>query len=230
MSEDDGNPKTFEIQLAGFEFPQQIDNSKANFRFIVDLRYVDVTDEFATEHAVMPSLDTFWECDTGKTQAPNFVRAGQNGAWDAKFDMEKIDDWDRLVLRVKGRQLHSVQVKVIDVDRADVFDKLKGALQGVLEGALGTLRARVAARIPGSTGSQDMPPSVHQAFGSAVDNVEAFLLKKLAGADDVLFRGSGLAAGDSVCIRGAGTRGDYQIDLSVKDPFAPRETEPHSAE
>ena len=41
--------------------------------------------------------------------------------------MEKIDDWDRLVLRVKGRDLHAVQVKVIDVDRADIFDKLKGA-------------------------------------------------------------------------------------------------------
>lgn len=230
MSEDDRNPVTFEIRLDGFKFPQQLANSKANFRFIVDLRYVDAIGEFATEHAVMPSLDTFWECDTGNAQAPNFVRAGKKDDWHPEFDMTRIDDWDRLVLRVKGRELHSVQVKVIDVDRADILDKLKGAFQGVLEGALGTLRARAAARIPGSIGSQDVPPSVHQALGSAADDVEAFLLKKLAGGDDVLFRGSAPAARDSVCICGAGTRGDYQIDFAVEESSASRETEPSSAE
>ena len=217
MGDDEHNPRTFEIRLTGFEFPPQLDNSKANFRFIVDLRYLDASGEFATEHAVMPSLDTFWECDPGRAQAPNFVRAGKDDEWDAKFNMEKIDDWDRLVLRVKGRELHAVQVKVIDVDRADIFDKLKGALQGVLEGALGTLRARVASRIPGSSGAQGMPPSVHQALGSAANDVEAFLLKKLAGGDDVLYRGSGLVVDGTVRVRGAGTRGSYKIDLAVTE-------------
>ena len=120
---------TFTITLESFEFPEKLGNDKANFRFIVDVRYVDRGGDFATEHAVMPSLDTFWECDTRKKDNPNFVRAANH----SRFNMDKIDNWDRLAIRLKGITLESVQVKVIDVDRKDVFDKLKGALQGVLE-------------------------------------------------------------------------------------------------
>lgn len=213
-----GNLQTFEIRLEGFSFPEELDDSKANFRFIVDLRYIDPAGDFATEHAVMPSLDTYWECDKGKSTAPNFVRF-KDEKWKPRFDMSKIDDWDCLVLRLKAQDLYAIQVKVIDVDRADIWDKLKGALQGVLEGVLGTLRGRIAARIPGSVGGQPVPPAVHHSLGSAADDVEAFLLKKLAGGDDVLFRGSKpTAAVDRdklIHVTGRGTRGIYTVAFSA---------------
>lgn len=181
-----GNSNTFRISLANFSFPPGLSGGQANFRFIVDLRYIDAGGEFATEHAVMPSLDTFWECDPNKKDKPNFVRAGDS----AKFDMKKIDDWDRLVLCVKARELHSVQAKVIDVDRKDIFDKLKELAQGVLKGAFGVFRSRVASLVPSSAGALDAPTSVHQTLGNAADDIESLLLKKMAGGDKVLFRGS----------------------------------------
>ena len=59
----------YEITLTGFKFPKNLDNDKANFRFVVDLRFVNDESRFTTEHAVMPSLDTFWECDQGGARA-----------------------------------------------------------------------------------------------------------------------------------------------------------------
>lgn len=209
---------TYEITLEGFSFPAQLDNSKANFRFIVDVRFIVGGSQFGTEHAVMPSLDTFWECDTKRGSAPNFVRAGVQDNWLDMLDMEKIDLWDRLVMRVTAEELHSLQVKVIDVNREDILDKLKGALQGVLEGALGRLRGHVAARIPKEIGGREVPVTVSQTLGTAADDVESFLLKKLAGGHDVLFRGSTeIPTGPGVFqIVGKGTRGEYQITFKAK--------------
>ena len=203
---------TFTITLESFEFPEKLGNDKANFRFIVDVRYVDRGGDFATEHAVMPSLDTFWECDTRKKDNPNFVRAANH----SRFNMDRIDNWDRLAIRLKGITLESVQVKVIDVDRKDVFDKLKGALQGVLESALGALRTRIASRIPSAVGDQ-IPSTARQSLGSAADDVETLVLKKLAGGDDVLFRGSSVPEHNSVTIKGNGTAGIYTIAFNVRE-------------
>ncbi len=63
----------FELELTKFEFPQDLPNQKANFRFVVDLRFIDNEDRFSTEHAVMPGLDTFWECSADRRNAPNYV-------------------------------------------------------------------------------------------------------------------------------------------------------------
>ena len=104
-----------------------------------------------------------------------------------------------------------MQVKVIDVDRADVFDKLKGAMQGVLQAAIGTLRTRIASSNPIGV---DLPTSARQSLGSAADDVEALALKKLAGGNDVLFRGSA-SENDSVTITGEGTKGTYTITFDV---------------
>ncbi len=216
MSTNEG--PTFEIRLKSFDFPEKLDASKANFRFIVDLRYTDHDGKFSTEHAVMPSLDTYWECDPGKKDAPNFVRLEGQESWKPSFDMVQIDEWDRLVLRIEATELHSIQVKVIDVDRKDIFDKLKGAFQGILEGVLGMIRTRISARLP--QGISQNAPQVHQALGGAADDIEAFLLKKLAGGDDVLFRGSkpiptGAKNGVDVEISGKGTKGAYKVVFTL---------------
>lgn len=89
----------FELVLKEFLFPDNLPNRNANFRFIVDLRFINDKGHFTTEHAVMPGLDTFWECDKDQTDMPNYVRDSDH----SQFNMEKIDDWDRLILCVKAQ-------------------------------------------------------------------------------------------------------------------------------
>ncbi len=190
--------KNFELELTGFKFPEKLPDKRANFRFVVDLRYIDEKNEFATEHAVMPSLDTFWECDTGRKDRPNYVRS-DNGA---AFDLKRIDPWDKLILRVKGKSLHSIQFKVIDVDRKDAWDTVKNVLGKVAETVIGKARGFIL--------KKELP--FHTAMGAAADDVQSFLLKKLAGGDKVLFKGSELFAKTET--------NDCEITFSATSEFA----------
>lgn len=194
----------FKLDLTGFEFPEELPNNKANFRFIVDLRFFDEDDRFDTENAVMPNLDTFWECDPSRQNKPNYVRSADEAA----FDLEKIDEWDRLILHVEGKSLHSIQFKVIDVDRKDAWDAVKNVLGKIAEVVIGKARAFILKQ-------QNMP--FRGAMGAAADDVQSFLLKKLAGGDQVLFRGSASLVdveGDAK-VAGAGTKGDYTIFFKI---------------
>lgn len=240
----------FTIKLDGFCFPSSLSNDKANFRFLVDLRFLAENGQFAVEHAVMPSLDTFWECDTRRSDRPNYVRrmvgGSPNGSRDTAvsegecgdcgrqsrygmFDISesggRIDEWDRLVLAVKADRLHSIQFKVIDVDRNDAWDKIRGALAGIagllakrlagssLERTLsGTEAAERREILP--SGSADV---IRASLGGAPDDVRSFMLKKLAGGDDVLFRGSRPFPRQdlgSLEIAGCGTEGCYKLQVS----------------
>ena len=175
----------FKFTLKEFRFPKKLSNNKANFRFVVDLRFINDESQFATEHAVMPGLDTFWECDTGKKDKPNYVRGKDAGDY-GQFDMNDngpIDEWDRLILHVKGKSVHSIQFKVIDVNREDAWDKVKDFLGGIIEAVIGKIKGVIpTAGIPASL--------LAESLGGAADDVQSFLLKKLAGGNDVLFRGS----------------------------------------
>ena len=136
----------------------------------------------------MPSLDTFWECDTGRTDRPNYVR---NLDKDGKivnrnyegnqFNMCTIGDWDKLILCVKGESVHSIQFKVIDVDRKDAWDEVKNFLEGMIGTVIGKIKGGI---------SGNLPSPLPESLGGAADDLQSFLLKKLAGGDKVLFRGS----------------------------------------
>jgi hypothetical protein len=172
----------FELKLTKFLFPKELSNNRANFRFVVDLRLINDKGQFATEHAVMPSLDTFWECDTSRDKKPNYVRGNDENNY-GQFNMAAIDEWDRLILRVKGKRVHSIQFKVIDVNRKDAWDKVKNFLGGIVEAVIG--------KIKGVIPTESLPASLlSESFGSSADDVQSFLLKKLAGGEDILFRGS----------------------------------------
>ena len=202
-----------QLALQGFSFPEDLDNDKANFRLVIDVRYVDEERQLATHHAVLPSMDTYWECDKGKDKAPNYVRAGEgDNTPSAQFAMDKIDPWDCLVFLGKARMVHSVQVKVFDVDRVDFWDKLQNAL-GALMGALfGKLKTAIP-----SGGEYSLQSAVSGVFGGFVDDISSTVLKRLSNGDKVLFRGScpGSSDGspDSMTITGAGTKGNYTIQL-----------------
>jgi hypothetical protein len=204
--------KSIELTLKDFRFPPTLPNNKANFRFVVDLRYIKSGGELATENAVMPSLDTFWECDTGRENKPNYVRRKKdvkvNGVGYATFNMAEIDAWDRLIVRFKGESAHSIQFKVFDVDRKGFWEKIKGVVGPIVQALLG----RAKKVIPGIP----QLPEVSEAFGSAVDDVQSWIVKKLAaGGDDVLYRGSvALGSDGEHTIEGKGTGGKYQIVIT----------------
>lgn len=215
----------YEFTLTDFLFPSDLPNHKANFRFVVDLRFINHRSQFATEHAVMPSLDTFWECDTERAGKPNYVRgegeeelrtAGSVTGRCGRFEMDAIDAWDRLILLVRGKRIHSIQFKVFDVDRRDAWDKIKDFLSGIVQAVVGRIRGAIP---------ESLPLHLPESLGGAVDDLQSFLLKKIAGGDAVLFRGSTrlgeLTGGEtkSLTIHGRGTKGIYMIgfDLTQRD-------------
>lgn len=206
----------FELNLTGFRFPEDLPNDRANFRFVADLRYMDHRKQFKTAHAVMPSLDTFWECDKRRADRPNHVR----DATEARFDMDKIDVWERLVFLVRAEAVHSIQFKVLDVNRRDAWDVVKDFLGGVLEGAIGGWKKDLRKEVSGLEGG---------ALGAAGDDVQSFLLKKLAGGDKLLFRGAAdlqaeagdhhgfrVGEGGAFSVHGPGTNGAYSVEFVLE--------------
>jgi len=202
----------FELNLDGFQFPQDLEDGQANFRFIVDVRYINEEDELSTSHSVMPSLDTFWECDRGKTTAPNYVR--DNGP---KFNMTRIDAWDRLVLITKANSIHSVQFKIFDVDRKNFWDKVKEFIAPIIQSLFGFVAKATTGAIPKPIAF------LTGAFGTAIEDVESYTLKKLAnGEDRLLCKGTFDNLPKAVGVHTiapktfVGSKGNYDIGLNLK--------------
>ncbi len=190
----------FELNLERFWFPGALADNRANFRFVVDIRLIRAG-RFATDTAVLPGFDTWWECDQKKVQHPNYVRAEGN-----TFDMEKIDAWQRLVLLTRADTLHSMQVKVFDVDRPDAWDALRDAF--------GQIAQTVIGRAPRLL---DLPDLAAEGFGAAEEDLRSTIVKRLAGGDRLLFRGSApLQEPGIVKITGPGIAGDYTLHLRLE--------------
>lgn len=47
--------------------------------------------------------------------------------------MRKIDNWDSLVLHVRGENLYSIQFRVVDVDQRDAWGAIQEFLGGVVQ-------------------------------------------------------------------------------------------------
>ena len=175
----------FELKLEEFRFPPQLENGQANFRFNVDLRFINDKDQYTTERAVMPSPDTFWECDKNKKNELNYVRAAnditEDGITYSQFDMKVLDEWDRLILLVNGKSLHSILFRVDDVDRKDIWDRVQNFGMKIFEVAIGKIKDT----IPGN-----FPLSSPDSLGGIADDLQSFMIKKIAGGDKMLFRRS----------------------------------------
>ena len=129
----------FEIVLKDFSFPgpQKLKNNHANFRFVVDLRFIDDKGEPKVIHTMLPSVANFWECDTGEWEKLNFVRK-QDGhdknkkpKFLPKFDMDKVGDWDKMIFWVRAQSLKAIRFRVYDVNREDWWDKFAGVLKAI---------------------------------------------------------------------------------------------------
>lgn len=196
---------SFELTLEGFRFPAALPGKRSNFRCVTDVRYVNGRGEYDTVHSVLPDLDRWWECDPGRRGRAGFVRGPDAGEF-GTFDMTRIDDWDRLVVLARGDGIHSVQVKVFDVDRPDVMDRVGGALGDVASALLGRGRAV----LPDAAGV------FADALGNASADLESALLTRLAGAGRLLFRGSvGLSEPGPYVVSGLGEGGEYAVRLAL---------------
>jgi hypothetical protein len=187
----------FELNLERFWFPGTLGDNRSNFRLVVDVRMVR-GGKFATDTAVLPGFDTWWECDHKKMDHPNYVRAAGNA-----LDMDQIDGWQRLILLTHADALHSVQVKVFDVDRPDAWD--------AFQHAFGEIAKTVFGRVPRAL---SLPDLASEAFGAVEGELRSTVVKRLAGGDRLLFRGSApLAAPGIVEMRGRGVAGEYSVHL-----------------
>lgn len=198
-------PLNYELSLTDFRFPKKLPGKHSNFRFVADVRYVSSRGEHDTLHAVLPDLERHWECDRDHRKEPTYVRGPDTGSF-GTFDMTKIDDWDRLVMLVRAEAVHSVQIKVFDIDRPNFFDRLGDALGDVVRTILGR----------GRGGLTDATGVFADALGNATADVESALLTRLAGGDRLLFRASARLDGpDGYLLAGPGEAGDYEIRLEM---------------
>jgi hypothetical protein len=198
-------PANYEVRLTAFRFPRDLPGKRANFRMVAEVRYVSSRGEHDTHHAVLPDLERLWECDPARIADPQFARGEDEGSF-ASLDMAKVDEWDRLVMLVRAESVHSVQVKVFDIDRPNFFDRLGDALGDVVRAVLG----RGKAGLPSAAGV------FADALGNASDDIESALLTRLAGGDRLLFRGSArLTAPGDYRLTGAGEAGEYEVQLEL---------------
>ena len=198
-------PANYEVALTAFRFPRDLPGKRANFRMVAEVRYVSSRGEHDTHHAVLPDLERLWECNPDRPKDPQFVRGEEDGAF-ASLDMARVDDWDRLVMLVRADAVHSVQVKVFDIDRPNFFDRLGDALGDVVRSILGRGRAG----LPSAAGV------FAEALGNASDDIESALLTRLAGGDRLLFRASArLEATGDYWLTGFGEAGEYEVRLSL---------------
>ena len=82
---------------------------------------------------------------------------------------------------------------------------------GIIEAVIGKIKGVIP---------KEVPLSLPESLGGAADDLQSFLLKKLAGGDKVLFRGSAKLKDRKkgkkyFDIKGCGTDGAYQIDFSL---------------
>jgi hypothetical protein len=202
----------FELTVEKFDFPDSLPEARSTFRFLVDIRYIDPKGEFATAHAVLPGLDSYWECEKEHKGEASYVRDDNA----SQIDMGKIDEWDKLIVMLQAKELHSLQIRVFDIEKSGGFlDKLKEYSGMVVEALIGKAVTAAKDAVPGP------PDFLKGAFGTATHDVEAFALAQLAGIrgqDSLLFKKSKnkdeLATGN-VSLKGAGTKGEYEVGVKI---------------
>lgn len=203
----------FQISFSDFTFPAALTDARSTFRFLVSLRYTTTDDKFDTLQAVLPGLDSYWECEKAHKGKSNYVRH----ATKPKFEMSKIDEWDKLMFRLKAKELHSLQIKVIDIEKTGGWlDKLKDYVGQIIQAYLGTAKAAATGALPGPVSN------LKDVLGNAVDDVDALILAKLAGMkgqEFLLFKKSinnwPASPGGAISISGDGEQGTYEINLDL---------------
>jgi hypothetical protein len=206
----------FELSLSAFSFPPQLDEARSTFRFITNIRYINKDGDFETVQAVSPGLDTYWECEKGNKNSPFFVRLDDLSP---RFDMNKIDSWERMIIVLRAKGIHSLQIKVIDIEKkGGLLDTIRDYANSLIQSFIGMVKTKVTEAVP-------VPISfAKDTLGEAVSDVEALALSTLSGMkgkESLLFKQSKRGAelpqqnGD-FSISGNGHQGNYNINLHLE--------------
>jgi len=215
---------THTLVLERFEFPGDLETSRANFRVVFDVKYWSRKNKDTVEvklaTAVKPGADVFWECDPGRRSRPNYRRAMDGDEPLPRIDVDELDPWDREIIHLTSEGIISVRAKVYDVDREDFFDDVRDVVDGLLSGIFGTGERALGEAVSVARG----------AAGDAADEIRSYLVKKMTGGSDkVLFQGSGTPdRRGRIVITRAGTdgkrgSGDYTIVLRSEEWSPPGE-------
>jgi hypothetical protein len=213
----------YELTLKGFTFPKQLDEARSTFRFLTSVRFINKEGNFDTAHAVSPGLDTYWECEKKNSSSPFYVRAKNT----PEFEMNNIDLWDRLIFTVRANDLHSLQLKVIDIEKTGgLLDKIKDYANSLISSLVGVVKPMVTGTVPQKVSF------VKDTLGEAVTDVESLALSTLSGMkgkDSLLFKSSltkvgdtdgnhklPVASGDFSIGPAEGHQGTYKIDLHLE--------------
>ena len=89
--------------------------------------------------------------------------------------MDAVGEWDRLIFVVKGIRLYSIQFRVFDVNREDVWDELSGLIKGLFAMGVGVATGNIPSVLA--------PPV--QGF---TDDLRVAVMNEITREDDLLFR------------------------------------------
>jgi|SRR5688500_1451657 len=173
MTETDAlKPPNFVLSLVDLKFPDSLDKDHANFRLIIELRYINDKSIWMTDRSVMPGLEDYWECDPTRGSDRRFVR-NKNGSASIDFlDPELFDRWDRVALMVNATELFMCRVTVVDVDRQSALEKLAAVLIPMLGATLATAAELIPSKV------------VSAPLGSFADKLHAWLMEKVVAPRD----------------------------------------------
>ena len=91
--------------------------------------------------------------------------------------MKAVGKWDSLIFVVKGLRLHSIQFKVFDVNRPDVWDKISGLIKGLFAMGVGVATANI-------------PSAIAPPVQGLTDDLRLAVMNKITSDDKLLFRQS----------------------------------------
>jgi len=208
---------TFSLKLEGLTFPNfKNDNSKKNFRLMVDVNYFNEENKPATTHVTFP-LEEVWQW---RKEDEKFYIPPKN-VTDSKVELDlsvftnnaaEFSETDKEILVSQGK-LHSVIVHIIDAHDKNFLETfgnvLKLVLPVVFNAATGGLVSVIGNKLIGTI--------IGKFKG---DDITEELLKHTGGKDKALFKGGKFqsAFGD-ILIVGKGVfknKNDMSGDYTVK--------------
>jgi hypothetical protein len=169
---DPAKPSNLYISFVRFKFPDSLDGDSANFRLIIELRYINDSGMWITDRSVMPGLEDYWECDPNRSNDRRFVRNGDGSASINFLDTNRFNDWDRVALMVSAANLFMCRATVVDVDRQSALEKILSVLTGMLGATLSTAAELVPQKI------------VSAPLGTFADKLQAWLMATIAAPQD----------------------------------------------
>jgi hypothetical protein len=133
--------------------------------------------------------------------------------------MTKIDFWDAMIIRLRAKQLHSIQMRVIDIEKTGgLLDKIKDYATSLISSFLGVVKTKVTGAVPAPISF------AKDTLGEAVSDVESLALSTLSGMkgkDSLIFKWAKKAADlpaatGPVSVSGKGLQGTYKLDLNLE--------------